>query len=373
VKYKLSGISVAVAVVCCLTSAQAFDWFGGRLSLGGGYGRAKPKLPYSYQDSDQDGQMWTTHVKYDIDDSFAVVASYSDMQPYSRTTGEPIRFRPIIGSLRYNLFQHLPFTPYLTAGTGVSINKKEIPNAPAVKWDALALQGGVGLEFFINQGTSLGAEALYHNFVADNNNVPYRLVSLVGLVNIYFGKGPLTQQAEAEARQARADAEKAQEEARTLAQQQQSQQTQAEADKAAARRKAEELQAQVAQAQSELNQIKQMVAEKNIAPVNFKTGSADLLVQSHATLDKVAETAKKYPNLKLRVEGHTDSTGSAEFNQQLSQERADAVMDYLVQTAGVPADQVVAVGFGQTKPIASNDTAQGRAQNRRVEFIFFIK
>jgi outer membrane protein OmpA-like peptidoglycan-associated protein len=373
VKNKIVWIGVVIVLGCCLTTVQAFDWFGGRLSVGGGYGRAKPKLPYSYQDSDQDGQMWTAHLKYDIDDSFAVVASYADMQPYNRTTSQPIRFRPIMGSLRYNLFRHLPFTPYLTAGAGVSINKKDIPGAPSVKWDALALQGGAGLEFFINQGTSLGAEALYHNFVADNHNVPYRLVSLVGMVNVYFGKGPLTQQAEAEAEQAKADAQKAQAEAQALAQQQQTQQAQAEADKAEAARKAQDLQNQVKLAQAEMDQIKEMVAAKNIAPINFKTGSSDLLVESHATLDKVAEIAKKYTNLKLRVEGHTDSTGGTDFNQQLSQERADAVRDYLVKTAGVPADQVVAVGFGQTKPVASNATAQGRAQNRRVEFIFFIK
>ena len=96
---KILGLVVAIAMLS-VGNAGAFDWFGGRLSLGGGYGRAKPEFPSSYKDSDKDGQMWTVNAKYFINDRFSVVASYADMQPYSRTTGEPIRFRPIIGSVR---------------------------------------------------------------------------------------------------------------------------------------------------------------------------------------------------------------------------------------------------------------------------------
>ena len=114
-----------------------------------------------------------------------------------------------------------------------------------------------------------------------------------------------------------------------------------------------------------------MIARKDLQPINFKTGSAELLDESHAALDKIAETAKKYPNLKLRVEGHTDSQGSDGYNLNLSQKRADAVRTYLVST-GVPADQAVAAGFGKTRPITSNETVEGRAQNRRVEFLFFL-
>src|SRR5207248_11636135 len=102
---KKSFVWVGVLLMTlALGEAQAFDWFGGRLSIGGGYGRAKPKLPYSYQDSDQDGQMWTVNAKYFLNDRFSLVGSYADMQPYNRTTGLPIRFRTIIASARFNLF-----------------------------------------------------------------------------------------------------------------------------------------------------------------------------------------------------------------------------------------------------------------------------
>ncbi len=379
---KIVSLMLAIGILSA-ANVGAFDWFGGRLSLGGGYGRAKPEFPSTYKDSDQDGQMWTVNAKYFLSDRFSLVASYADMQPYNRKTGLPIRFRPIIGSVRYNLFEHLPITPYITVGAGVSINKKDIPGGPSIKWDKAAFQGGAGLEFFINQGAALGVEALYHNFVGENNTVPYRLVSLVGTMSVYFGEGPATAKARAEADKAKAEAEKAKADAeraaaaaRDLADKNQAQANaataQADAAKAEAERKAQELQAQVTQAQTEINAIKDMVARKDLKPVNFQTGSAELLVDSHAALDKVAETAKKYPNLKLRVEGHTDSTGSASLNQTLSQKRADAVRSYLVHASGVPADQVVAAGFGQTRPIASNQTSEGRAQNRRVEFIFFL-
>jgi len=89
---------LVLMVIFAVGNAQAFDWFSGRLSIGGGFGRAKPKLPYSYQDSDQDGQMWTAHMKYYVNDLFSVVASYADLQPQNRTTGLPIRFRQPIPS-----------------------------------------------------------------------------------------------------------------------------------------------------------------------------------------------------------------------------------------------------------------------------------
>ncbi len=367
------------------TSAHAFDWFGGRLSIGGGVGRAKPKLPYAYQDAYQDGEMWTAHMKYYINNDVSVIASYADLEPYARgNKGDQYRFRPIVGSVRYNFFHHLPFTPYLTAGAGYSTNKHEISGSSTDKWDGFTYQGGLGLEFFITEGTSLGAEALYHHFEAPSgiNSVyaPYRLISAVGTVNFYFGPGPSAKRAQealeaekAAAAKAQADADAAK--AQALAAQQAAAQAQqglnsAQQQAADAAAKAQQ---EAAAAQAEVDQLKQMMSNKTISPIAFKTGSADLLVASNATLDKVAEIAKKYPDLKLRVEGHTDSVGSDASNQTLSQKRADSVRNYLTSTAGLPGDQIVAVGFGETRPIASNDTAEGRAQNRRVEFIFFLK
>ena len=103
--------------------------------------------------------------------------------------------------------------------------------------------------------------------------------------------------------------------------------------------------------------------------VTFENNSAKLTANSTLTLDSVATILKQRPNFKVEVRGHTDSVGSDENNMKLSQRRAESVMDYLV-SAGVPAARLSANGYGETLPVASNDTAEGRAQNRRVALEF---
>ena len=83
---------------------------------------------------------------------------------------------------------------------------------------------------------------------------------------------------------------------------------------------------------------------------------------------KVAGILLAYPGLKIRLEGHTDNVGGDEYNLKLSERRAAAVRDYLVEQS-VPADSVVAVGLGKSDPVASNTTAAGRQQNRRVDMV----
>ena len=100
--------------------------------------------------------------------------------------------------------------------------------------------------------------------------------------------------------------------------------------------------------------------------ISFATGSAQLTSQFYGPLNQVAESLKSYPDTRVQIIGHTDSTGSAAFNQQLSVNRANAVVVYL-SAQGIPTQRMQAVGMGESQPIASNDTAAGRAQNRRVE------
>jgi outer membrane protein OmpA-like peptidoglycan-associated protein len=106
----------------------------------------------------------------------------------------------------------------------------------------------------------------------------------------------------------------------------------------------------------------------SMSDVLFKTGSFELLGGARERLAKVSGIVLAYPGLKLEVEGHTDSVGGDEYNQQLSERRAQAVRDYLVQQ-GIPDSAIVSRGFGKTKPVASNDTPEGRQQNRRVELV----
>lgn len=99
--------------------------------------------------------------------------------------------------------------------------------------------------------------------------------------------------------------------------------------------------------------------------IYFSTGSAKLLSKSFASLNDVVKILTEDPNLKLSIEGHTDNVGKDEFNQTLSENRANAVKDYLV-SKGIDESRIISQGFGETKPVADNNTATGRAQNRRV-------
>ena len=102
--------------------------------------------------------------------------------------------------------------------------------------------------------------------------------------------------------------------------------------------------------------------------IRFLTGRATLDSDSTGLLDHLVETALRCPNATIEIAGHTDSDGEDAANLALSERRAQAVLDYFVK-AGLPADRFTAIGYGSTKPLASNDTDDGKAQNRRIEFL----
>jgi len=180
-----------------------------------------------------------------------------------------------------------------------------------------------------------------------------------------------------EAEQARKEAEAAK--AQAVAQQQE---LAAEADKA--RKAAEEADRLRQQAEKEkadlraqlLAQLNAVLATRdtargliaNMSDVLFKTGSFELLAGARERLAKVSGIVLAHPGLHLEVEGHTDSVGSDEYNQQLSEHRADAVRNYLIEQ-GIPDSAIVARGLGKSNPVATNDTPEGRQQNRRVEMV----
>lgn len=104
------------------------------------------------------------------------------------------------------------------------------------------------------------------------------------------------------------------------------------------------------------------------ARVRFETGRADIDRDSAGLLDRLVEIALRCPSANIEIAGHTDAEGDDAANQVLSQKRAQAVVDYLVK-AGLPADRFTAMGYGSSQPVAANDTGEGRAQNRRIEFM----
>jgi outer membrane protein OmpA-like peptidoglycan-associated protein len=106
----------------------------------------------------------------------------------------------------------------------------------------------------------------------------------------------------------------------------------------------------------------------NMADVLFDTGKFNLRPEAREKLAKLSGIVLAHPGLNLAVEGHTDSTGTQEINMKLSDQRANAVRDFLIQE-GLSADTLTARGFGEDVPVADNSTAAGRQKNRRVEII----
>jgi outer membrane protein OmpA-like peptidoglycan-associated protein len=105
-----------------------------------------------------------------------------------------------------------------------------------------------------------------------------------------------------------------------------------------------------------------------MADILFSTGKYQLSQNANLALAKMAGVILAHPGLKLKIEGYTDSTGSPQFNLKLSGQRADEVRAFLI-SQGLSPDSVTSVGMGAADPVASNDTAAGRRQNRRVEIV----
>jgi outer membrane protein OmpA-like peptidoglycan-associated protein len=159
---------------------------------------------------------------------------------------------------------------------------------------------------------------------------------------------------------------------------------QAARDRAAAQAETEKARQAAAQAEAEKAQLRaQLLAQLNsilqtrdsarglivnMSDVLFDTGSYTLKPGAREKLAKISGIVLAHPGLSLQIEGHTDSVGGDDFNQQLSERRADSVRDFLAEQ-GVPASSITARGFGKTQPVASNDTAEGRQRNRRVELV----
>lgn len=194
---------------------------------------------------------------------------------------------------------------------------------------------------------------------------------------------------EAEAAAAEAAKQKAEAEQATQAAIAQQQAAQADAQKAAQAQAAAEAEAAqakdaAAKAEAEKAQLRAQLLDQlnavlqtrdsarglivNMSDVLFDTGSFTLKPAAREKLAKISGIVLAHPGLTLQIEGHTDSVGSDDFNQQLSEKRAQSVMAYLTEQ-GVAAAAMSAKGFGKTQPIASNDTADGRQKNRRVELV----
>ena len=188
------------------------------------------------------------------------------------------------------------------------------------------------------------------------------------------------QQAQTDAQQSQLQAQQAQLEAERA----RAAQAEADAQRARAEAQAAAAQAQASKSVEDANAIREKLRNQlntvlattetarglivNMSDVLFDTGKYTLKPDTKVSLAKVAGILQAYPGLKLQVEGYTDSVGSDDYNQKLSENRAGSVQDFLV-AQGVPQANISATGYGKTHPVADNSTAAGKAQNRRVNLV----
>jgi len=103
--------------------------------------------------------------------------------------------------------------------------------------------------------------------------------------------------------------------------------------------------------------------------LTFDSGDAQIRRESFDLLNKVEKAIDVFPRSELIIEGHTDSHGGDLLNQQLSQERAESVQKYMINAMRIPTYRLIATGYGETRPVASNETQSGRARNRRIDIV----
>jgi outer membrane protein OmpA-like peptidoglycan-associated protein len=146
-----------------------------------------------------------------------------------------------------------------------------------------------------------------------------------------------------------------------------------ERETAAAKNQAAAAQSELASARQEIQDLQAKQTDRGLvmtlSDVLFDTGRATLKPGADRDLDRLAQALKDNPNTRVMIEGHTDSVGGDDYNQQLSERRAESVASAL-RLRGVPSDRYEAKGLGKAFPVASNDSQAGRQQNRRVEIVF---
>lgn len=260
----------------------------------------------------------------------------------------------------YYLVPCAPVSPYVYGGVGV--NHKTITNGQTAFDDdnkfGSQLNVGAGAEFKLNRSWTFVTEFGYHwtnNSELDGTIVPNEIngrdsyIVLSAGFNLYFGQGKPSEKCEP---------------CTGVTQQMRDMTDYGRIDDMIKNRIPKEI-------------IKEVVVEKTIyaiaedrlvlVGVNFAFDKSDLLPESYIVLDKAAQLLKDRPKVNVEIEGYTDYIDTQEYNQKLSEERAETVRNYLI-SKGISENRLTTIGYGKSNPVADNTTAEGRAMNRRIVF-----
>jgi hypothetical protein len=185
-KTKLSGVLLfLITAIVGAEVANADNHYDNRWAIGGNYGEAYPYKPDEFDDNYDHGQIYGASLQYGLSHDLSLVGSYANiLLERDNVNDQDVEFQPVMLSFKYHPFTKGVVVPYLKAGAGVSMTREERPGTSDLHYDKFAAQGGLGLELFLNPGISVGAEGLYHHFVATPDQSPYRAVSISGFVKI---------------------------------------------------------------------------------------------------------------------------------------------------------------------------------------------
>lgn len=249
--------------------------------------------------------------------------------------GAGVKYLSPLAALTYTVNLNARTSPFITAGTQVTRVVGSNDRLTHPTWGAHL---GVGVRTMISKNLALrleGRTATEHYADMPGGKAVYPIIATIG-VSYFVGRRPSTVVAAAPPRQVRVD---------TIVR------VQAQVDTMRLAR---------------VDTVRVPMHEQLVLRIQFRTNRAELLPKSRLVLDTIAVAMIATPNSRWEVQGHTDSIGSAERNAILAQSRAQTVVDYLVGK-GVNRGIMTAVGFGPDRPAFSNDSAYGRAQNRRVQ------
>jgi outer membrane protein OmpA-like peptidoglycan-associated protein/opacity protein-like surface antigen len=314
-----------------------------RWSLGAEAGRAWPAG--SFADGYKAGALVGGRIKHDVTERWSVAGAFASQSHKPKDNlSERLVMQPVMAAGFYAPVRTAALTPYLTAAAGVSRNRRVV-FAVDHTWTKLAFGAGAGLEFNVPPLATAGIEIMYRYF-----GRPSRAEKVVqaGTVSLVLGfyipdswipekpKKPLVSRPE----------------------------RRSPPDEAAP-----DTGSDPQSAQAELDRLKQEIANHQVPPIQFLGGTDQLLSSSHEALDMAGAVLMRYPALAFRIEVHTDESGEDLDKFALSQKRAEVVRDYLLKNFIVSPDKLVALGLGDTQPVADASTEEGRAANRRVEFV----
>lgn len=313
-----------------------------RWSIGVEAGRAFPQSPSAFSTNYNDGTDFGVRIKQELSIDWALAGAFSSQSVKQKVdSSQKIITQPITFMAFRSFFRGAYWNPYLAMAGGISRNRQTIFSITR-NWTKLTAAGGFGLEYTVNPMVTFGVEALYHYYKGFSKATKdIQMMTGAVVVSFYIPDSWIP------------DKPKKPLSIRDL-------------PPAPPELLEDPLKKQ---AQAELNKVRQDIFDRKIEAINFEQNKAVLLPSSYETLDIVGTILRRYPQFSIRVEGHTDSDGTPETNLQLSQARAEAVRDYLVQNFELPENKISAAGLGQTNPVADNVTDEGKFRNRRVEFI----